>query len=374
MNFFIMNKDIQVLEFSITNVVKINSISVVSVFNKSLIPLPLRRSSSLSDWLRNRLILTHRSNINKLFSRLGIVSLQDKILYTHCISLLDTYWVRGNDERINWSSVSPYCNPFNELVARYAINSSNVFGKNIGHSPDFSTGGSFPKCWRRVNGSIYLYKGGSTGASNSGNEPYFEVLASSLAEYLMFNSIHYELCSYKGVITSRCLNMCSEKIGLYTVEEIFPEVNSYIELFRLLSNKNDIMLLLQILLLDYLTLNVDRHLSNISFFVNNDTQELGDISLIYDNNLSLLPYYIEQLDGSILSYIQRNSSTYAYTKLGISFTDLLNLLCSINRQYVLFILKKAQGFSYYENVNRGRIANEILQIQLNNAKQILKII
>ena len=80
--------------------------------------------------------------------------------------------------------------------------------------------------------------------------------------------------------------MCSEKIGLYTVEEIFPEVNSYIELFRLLSNKNDIMLLLQILLLDYLTLNVDRHLSNISFFVNNDTQELGDISLIYDNNLS----------------------------------------------------------------------------------------
>lgn len=314
MNFFIMNKDIQVLEFSITNVVEINSISVVSVFNNSLIPLPLRRSSSLSDWLRNRLILTHRSNINKLFSRLGIVSLQDKILCTHCISLLDTYWVRGNDERINWSSVSPYCNSFNELVARYAINSSNVFGKNIGHSPDFSTGGSFPKCLRRVNGSIYLYKGGSTGASNSGNEPYSEVLASSLAEYLMFNSIHYELCSYKGVITSRCLNMCSEKIGLYTVEEIFPEVNSYIELFRLLSNKNDIMLLLQILLLDYLTLNVDRHLSNISFLVNNDTQELGDISLIYDNNLSLLPYYIEQLDGSILSYIQRNSSTYAYTK------------------------------------------------------------
>lgn len=314
MKFFIMNKDIQVLEFSITSIVEINSISVVSVFNKNLIPLPLRRSSSLSDWLRNRLILTHRSNVNKLFSSLGIVSLQDKILCTHCISLLDTYWVRGNDERINWSSVSPYCNSFNELVARYAINSSNVFGKNIGHSPDFSTGGSFPKCWRRVNGSIYLYKGGSTGASNSGNEPYSEVLASSLAEYLMFNSIHYELCSYKGVIASRCLNMCSEKIGLYTVEEIFPEVNSYIELFRLLSNKNDIMLLLQILLLDYLTLNVDRHLSNISFFVNNDTQELGDISLIYDNNLSLLPYYIEQLDGSILSYIQRNSSTYAYTK------------------------------------------------------------
>lgn len=195
-----MNKDIQVLEFSITSIVEINSISVVSVFNKNLIPLPLRRSSSLSDWLRNRLILTHRSNVNKLFSSLGIVSLQDKILCTYCISLLDTYWVRGNDERINWSSVSPYCNSFNELVARYAINSSNVFGKNIGHSPYFSTGGSFPKCWRRVNGSIYLYKGGSTGASNSGNEPYSEVLASSLAEYLMFNSIHYELCSYKGGI------------------------------------------------------------------------------------------------------------------------------------------------------------------------------
>lgn len=371
MNFLIMSRDTPVLEFRITSIDGISSISVISVHYKNLIPLPLRKSSSLSDWLKSRLILTHRSNVNKLFSSLGIVSLQDKILCTHCISLLDTYWVRGKEERLNWDNVSPYRNSFNELITRYAINSDNIFGKNIGHSPDFSTGGSFPKCWRKVNGEIYLYKGGSTGASNSGNEPYSEVLASSLAEHLMFNSVHYDLSTNKGVTTSRCKNMCSEQIGLYSVEELFPDVNSYVDLFKLVSDKGSVMSLMQTLLLDYLTLNVDRHMSNISFYVDNNTQKLRDISSIYDNNLSLLPYYIEQLDGSVSDYIRRNSSTYAYTKLGISFEDLLNLLCSINRQYVLLVLKNAQRFSYDEKMNGGKIANEILEIQLKSAKKIL---
>lgn len=49
-------------------------------------------------------------------------------------------------------------------------------------SPELTTDGMLPKAWRSVNGGIYLYKGGSSGAANAGNEPYAEYYAAQIAE------------------------------------------------------------------------------------------------------------------------------------------------------------------------------------------------
>ena len=40
-----------------------------------------------------------------------------------------------------------------------------------------------PKAWRFIEGEgIYLYKGGTFGAANTGNEPYSEFYASQVAQ------------------------------------------------------------------------------------------------------------------------------------------------------------------------------------------------
>lgn len=59
---------------------------------------------------------------------------------------------------------------------------------------EFTTNGMLPKCWRRINGVIKLYKGGILGASNLGNEPYSEFYASKIGQAMGVNCISYNLC------------------------------------------------------------------------------------------------------------------------------------------------------------------------------------
>jgi len=47
--------------------------------------------------------------------------------------------------------------------------------------PGFATNGMLPKGWRRVDGKIKLYKGGTSGASNTGFEPYSEYYSAQIA-------------------------------------------------------------------------------------------------------------------------------------------------------------------------------------------------
>ena len=72
-------------------------------------------------------------------------------------------------------------------------------------SPELTTGGMLPKAWRYVeHDGIYLYKGGTTGASNTGREPYCEFYASQIAETMRLNAVHYDLENWKGITASKC--------------------------------------------------------------------------------------------------------------------------------------------------------------------------
>ena len=54
------------------------------------------------------------------------------------------------------------------------------------------------KCWRRVNGKIILYKSGTEGFANSGNEPYCEYYAYQVAETMGIDAVQYGLSKWKG--------------------------------------------------------------------------------------------------------------------------------------------------------------------------------
>ena len=62
-----------------------------------------------------------------------------------------------------------------------------------------------PKAWRYVeHDGIYPYKGGTTGASNTGREPYCEYYASQIAGTMRLNAVHYDLENWKGITASKC--------------------------------------------------------------------------------------------------------------------------------------------------------------------------
>ena len=86
------------------------------------------------------------------------------------------------------------------LVAYTGVGHSN---EAFTTSPELTTNGMLPKGWRLIkNDSIYLYKGGTTGASNTGNEPYSEFYACQIAETMGLNAVHYDLENWKGILAS----------------------------------------------------------------------------------------------------------------------------------------------------------------------------
>ena len=49
-----------------------------------------------------------------------------------------------------------------------------------------------------------MYKGGTSGASNTGNEPYSEYYVAQIAKALGVNAIEYGLTQWKGELCSTC--------------------------------------------------------------------------------------------------------------------------------------------------------------------------
>ena len=59
----------------------------------------------------------------------------------------------------------------------------------------------------------FEYKGGTTGASNTGREPYLEYYASQVAETIRLNAVHYDLENWKGLTASKCALFCCLNSG-----------------------------------------------------------------------------------------------------------------------------------------------------------------
>ena len=96
-------------------------------------------------------------------------------------------------------------------------------------SPELTTNGMLRKAWRFVEGDgIYLYKGGTEGAANTGNEPYSEYYACQIAGLVLLcwtfgyfgNSVYawfgkvWEPSEYKGLnATSYLSNDFTEDVA-----------------------------------------------------------------------------------------------------------------------------------------------------------------
>lgn len=152
--FLLMNKDFVVLIFSTVLEEFALNYKVEYIEKKFLVPRGLR---NLREWIEERYICIFQNGIHKFYELTGISGIEELIEITNCISLKDTYWVKKDNSRKTWNSVSPYRNSLNEIVTEYSF-TGKLMGKITTGSPDFSTDGNFTKCWKREYSGLYLYK------------------------------------------------------------------------------------------------------------------------------------------------------------------------------------------------------------------------
>ena len=143
-----------------------------------------------------------------------------------------------------------------------------------------------PKCWRRVDGQVVLYKGGTSGAANTGMEPYSEYYASQLAEALGLPHVDYGLEKFKGVLCSTCPLFTSDRFG-------------FVSAGRVMSGEMALAdpRFADVFFFDALIMNTDRHLGNFGYLVDNDTNEIVGAAPIFDNGYGLFSLAMDRPDG-----------------------------------------------------------------------------
>lgn len=259
----------------------------------------------IREWIKLRARFSCAADAKKFFETIGIKDAKDFIEVTHCVSLHDTFWIKKADSKLLWKDVSPFRHNYSEVISAYALEGIYIGNNEKNYfSPVVSTEGSFPHTWKYSPTGIIFIKAGSKytlGGINSGREPYSEYFASQIASYLNFNHVAYSIRNHvrhdkRTDVVTECQCFTTEEFGTVTAHllglDSYEKVIHYCEKLSADSYKT----CLDMLFLDCLLLNTDRHFSNIEFMVDNDTLRVVGMVPVFDNNYSLLPRFMEGLE------------------------------------------------------------------------------
>lgn len=293
--------------------------------------------ANINDWIDGRQIAKHRASIEKLMRELGLTTRRDFIGMARCLSLTDTFWMKRADEDIAWDDVSLYRNPFDDVIARIAFDGTGMYGRqNSPTSPEFATSGSFAKCWVREGDDISLLKRGSTGYANAGFEPYSEVLAADLLEAAGVDHVPYSIVNFHGKLASKCPLFTSEDVGFVSAHRFFNGPFDVPDMLAFCEEHGAEEAFREMVVMDAVMANVDRHAGNYGFLVDNATGRILRMAPLFDHNMACLPMMMEQDDfDEYLGLIG--------PKIGDDFAKMAKEMLTSRIQQKLVSLK---GFSY----------------------------
>lgn len=262
---------------------------------KNLLPMDLKpEAASLEKWLKRRSIPRNRAYVHNLLAKCGLNLNRPMSIISVCkgLSLNDCYWVTEENDTSTFAENNLYDNSFSQVLAALAFTG---YGSSVRSSlfstPEFTTNGMLPKCWRRVNREIRLYKGGTTGASNTGNEPYSEYYAYQIAQMMGLNAVPYQLAKWKGQLCSHCKLFTSKEISYLPVGRVVTSggmkaVRAYYEAL----GTDFVDALNDMLVFDAIICNVDRHFGNFGFLIDNHTNAIVAPAPLFDHGNSLFNF------------------------------------------------------------------------------------
>ena len=297
MEYFLKQFDKPLLKFSATTDTSEPEIQILWIDeeNRSLLPLDLTLTpEGLSRWLRRRTIPKNRAYVHNLLAKCGLNLNRPLSIINICkgLSLNDCYWVVQEDNDDIFEKVNLYDNPFSNVLAELAFTGyGSSLRSSLFSSPEFTTNGMLRKCWRRISSKVYLYKGGTEGASNTGFEPYSEFYAAQIAAAMGVRAIPYGLSRWKGVLCSTCELFTSKEYSYIPVGHLVTKggmnaVKAYYESL----GPEFTAALREMLVFDAVICNVDRHFGNFGVMVDNRTNTVVSPAPLFDHGNSLFNF------------------------------------------------------------------------------------
>jgi hypothetical protein len=295
--------------FNIGNVVQLHD-------NLSLFPLDLERTTDgVMSWLGKRVIPKNRAFVEEVLRVFALATNDTKGIVEVCkgLSLNDCYWVVPDGFEGKFAQYNLYENKFSEILALVAYTGIGATDPEFTTSPEFTTDGNLPKAWRFFGeDGIYLYKGGSSGFANAGNEPYSEYYASQIAEVMGLNAVPYDLEQWKGITASKCKLFTDWHTGYVPIGRIVKTggIDAVLAYYDLQKNKNYADEIRDMLVFDALIYNTDRHFGNFGVLRDNHSGEILRPAPLFDHGLSLFSYAMHDDFNNLEEYAKTRTPVY----------------------------------------------------------------
>lgn len=272
---------------------------------EGILPIGFR---NIDSWLRSRSAAGNRNHIKRMIRKYMDNTIDGIIKVTHCVGINDTYWVKGIDERILWSEVSPYDNDLDDMAAEFAIEGVSHEGGLTFSSPtpEVTTGGTFPKCCVRENDILYMIKRGSTDA---GLECYCEWLSNAIYKMLIPTCVSYEIINYHHKAASRCEIFTDDRFGFASYGRVCrnSEFDKMIEFYSQIGSFDTFAAMT---VADAICVNSDRHVGNHGVIVDNETQRVIKMAPVFDQNLAFIPDCRKDEFQELIDYARGDQDGY----------------------------------------------------------------
>lgn len=280
-----------------------------------LFPLDLELTDEgIVKWLEKRVIPKNRQFVDEILKTLGLSVNNTKGIIDVCmgLSLNDSYWVVPADFKGEFADYNLYENRFSEVLSLVAYTGVGGSNEAFSTSPELTTNGMLRKAWRFVdNDGIYLYKGGTEGAANTGNEPYSEYYACQIAEAMGLPCVKYDLENWKGILASKCKLFTNIDTAFVPVGRILKKctLKECLEYYASLGT-DFYEQLCSMLVFDSVIYNEDRHFGNFGVLRDNHTGQIISPAPIFDNGLSLFNFAMPDDFKNLEEYAKTRSNPY----------------------------------------------------------------
>ena len=332
------NKEIALIELNTEfNIIE----KIYEIYNIEYAPLSFKNAyyskstsneKALNLWYRGRGIPDWRKDIKNLLENLNIKSTDELLNKSYALSLSDQYWIKEETQKdLKWEDINFFTNEFKyKGYLNLSLSSSKTEEEIDLHSPNNTTDGMLQKAWIIENGKRVLVKGTYYQANQ---EPINEWLTSKICEKLDLDFCNYQIDIIENKLVSKCEDFITENEEIITAYDIFMsekkpnninDFEHYINILEKHGIKNARKRLQDMILIDYIVMNFDRHLRNYGIIRNVETLKWEKVTPIFDTGECM------QCD-KLTSEINFNDGTCKFfTNTNKKFSDLLDFI-DLNR-------------------------------------------
>ena len=342
MKCLLMNKNtaVALLEYN----TKYNAIEkVYDLYNIKYAPLSVENASKdmsknlakeVNKWFRNRGIPSWRKDVEKLLEKLNVSKTEELLNKAYALSLSDQYWIKEEKSKIEWKDINFFENDFKYkgyLEVSLSNSSSSYLEQAELKSPNNTTDGMLQKGWIIENGKRILVKGIY---APSREEPINEWLASRICERLGFYHCNYTIDIVGNKLVSKCEDFITSDEEIITAYDIFnsekkpnnvSDYEHYINVLEKNNVKNARENVENMFILDYIIMNIDRHIKNFGVIRNVNTLKWLRTTPIFDNGESM------QCDKLTNEISFNNGEGKFFSNINKDYDDMLKYIKNIDR-------------------------------------------